>query len=113
MDFSWKNKQTKKSNKRLAKNKIIAKKRAVVILLLWKYFREIAFICWFKKLSCPYMSDKKKKARRKLKMRASGHLPAHARWIKYTPAGRCLIYRLTPTLFSTIKHQLKLEIEDT
>ena len=91
MDFSWKNKQTKKSNKRLAKNKIIAKKRAVVILLLWKYFREIAFICWFKKLSCPYMSDKKKKAWRKLKMRASGHLPAHARWIKYIPAGRCLI----------------------
>ena len=66
MQTEWisagKNKQTKKSNKRLAKNKIIAKKRAVVILLLWKYFREIAFICWFKKLSCPYMSDKKKKA---------------------------------------------------
>ena len=42
-------------------------------------------------------------------MRASGHLPAHARWIKYIPAGRCLIYRRTLTLFSTIKHQWKLK----
>ena len=44
VDFRWKNKQ-KKSNKQKEKDKIIAKKRAIVILLLWKYFREIAFIC--------------------------------------------------------------------
>ena len=59
------------------------------------------------------MSDKKKKARRKLEMRASGHLLAHTRWIKWTPAGRCLISRRTLALFSTIKHQSKLETEDT
>ena len=52
----------------------------------------------------PYMSNKKK-ARSKLEMRASGHLLAHARWIKRTPAGRCLIYRRILALFSTIIHQ--------
>ena len=50
------------------------------------------------------MSDKKKKAQRKLAMRASGHSPAHARGIKRTPAGRCLIYRRTLALFFTIVH---------
>ena len=59
------------------------------------------------------MSDRKKKARRKLEMRVSGHLLAHARWIKWTPAGRCLIYGRTLALFSTIKHQSKLETKDT
>ena len=59
------------------------------------------------------MSDKKKKARRKLERRASGHSATHAKRIKWTPAGRCLIYRRTLALFSTIKHQSKLETEDT
>ena len=50
------------------------------------------------------MSNKKKKAQRKLEMRASGHSPAHARRIKRTPTGRCLIYRRTLALFSSIVH---------
>ena len=52
------------------------------------------------------MSDKKKKVRRKLEMLASGHSPAHTRRIKMTPAGRCLIYRRTLALLSTIIAEL-------
>ena len=59
------------------------------------------------------MSDKKKKARKKVKMRASRHSPAHARRLKRAPAVRCVIYCRTLALFSEIKHQSKLEIEDT
>lgn len=65
------------------------------------------------KVILPIQERQNEEGTKKIEMGAKGHSLAHASWIKFTPAGRCLICRRTLALFPTIKHQSKLEIEDT
>ena len=112
VDFSWKNKQQKKTNEHLAKNKIIAEKRSRSDTFALEIFSGNCIHIPVQKVILPKHEWQKEDTKKTWD--ASQRPFTCACSVKRKPAGRCLIYCRTLTLFSkiNINRNFKLKIHD-